>query len=90
MAGPLIKPPTRPLTKPLKRRSPLPPGARQLAPLLLDRLGQNLSIRLICHDCSATTDLPRLICQDRAICKARQPACPTCPLADLCPSHPGS
>jgi hypothetical protein len=25
---------------PLKRRSPLPPGARQRPPLLLDRLGQ--------------------------------------------------
>jgi len=57
MAGPLIKPlpkplpkpPTKPLIKPLKRRSPLPPRARQRAPLLLDRLGQNLSIRLICH-----------------------------------------
>jgi len=32
----------------------------------------------------------RLIFHGRAICKARQPACPTCPLADLCPSHPGS
>jgi len=54
MAGPLIKPLikqlTKQLTKQLKRRSPLPPGARQRAPLLLDRLGQNLSIRLICHD----------------------------------------
>ena len=54
MAGPLIKPLTKPLikapTKPLKRRSPLPPGARQRAPLLLDRLGQNLSVRLICYD----------------------------------------
>jgi len=52
MAGPLIKPLikqlTKQLTKQLKRRSPLPPGARQRAPLLLDRLGQNLSIRLIC------------------------------------------
>jgi len=46
MAGPL----TKPLTKPLKRRSPLPPGARQQCPLVLDRLGQNRSIRLVFHD----------------------------------------
>ncbi len=47
MAGPLTK---RLLTKPLKRRSPLPAEAWQRCPLLLDRLGQNLSIRLVFHD----------------------------------------
>jgi endonuclease-3 len=31
----------------------------------------------------------RLHLHGRAICQARQPACPTCPLADLCSSHPG-
>jgi endonuclease-3 len=36
---------------------------------------QNLSIRLIFHG--------------RAVCTARKPRCPACPIADLCPSHPG-
>jgi endonuclease-3 len=27
-----------------------------------------------------------LIDHGRAICKARKPACPVCPVADLCPS----
>jgi endonuclease-3 len=31
----------------------------------------------------------RLLFHGRVICQARQPACPTCPLADLCSSHPG-
>ncbi len=35
---------------------------------------QNLSIRLIFHG--------------RAVCTARKPHCPACPIADLCPSHP--
>jgi len=35
---------------------------------------QNLSIRLIFHG--------------RAVCTARKPQCPACPIADLCPSHP--
>jgi endonuclease-3 len=35
---------------------------------------ENLSIRLIFHG--------------RAVCTARKPACGTCPIADLCPSHP--
>ncbi|CAK6699581.1 endonuclease III [Synechococcus sp. CBW1107] len=35
---------------------------------------QNLSIRLIFHG--------------RAVCTARNPLCQTCPIADLCPSHP--
>lgn len=35
---------------------------------------QNLSIRLIFHG--------------RAVCTARKPACPDCPIADLCPSRP--
>ncbi|MCU0528709.1 MAG: endonuclease III [Cyanobium sp. Prado107] len=35
---------------------------------------QNLSIRLIFHG--------------RAVCTARKPQCPDCPIADLCPSHP--
>lgn len=30
----------------------------------------------------------RLIYFGRAVCKARNPACPTCPLRDLCPSAP--
>ena len=36
---------------------------------------QTLSIRLIFHG--------------RAVCTARKPLCPSCPIADLCPSHPG-
>jgi len=36
---------------------------------------QTLSIRLIFHG--------------RAVCTARKPQCPSCPIADLCPSHPG-
>jgi endonuclease III len=35
---------------------------------------ENLSIRLIFHG--------------RAVCTARKPACGTCPIAHLCPSHP--
>ncbi|MCP9926326.1 endonuclease III [Cyanobium sp. CH-040] len=35
---------------------------------------QNLSIRLIFHG--------------RAVCTARKPQCPACPIAHLCPSHP--
>jgi len=36
---------------------------------------ENLAIRLIFHG--------------RAICSARKPDCPHCPIGDLCPSHPG-
>jgi endonuclease-3 len=36
---------------------------------------QNLSIRLIFHG--------------RAVCTARKPRCLECPIAELCPSHPG-
>ncbi|MEI6030758.1 MAG: endonuclease III [Synechococcaceae cyanobacterium ELA739] len=36
---------------------------------------QNLSIRLIFHG--------------RAVCTARKPRCMECPIAELCPSHPG-
>ena len=36
---------------------------------------QNLSIRLIFHG--------------RAVCTARNPRCLECPIAELCPSHPG-
>ena len=36
---------------------------------------QTLSIRLIFHG--------------RAICTARKPRCLDCPIAELCPSHPG-
>jgi endonuclease III len=35
---------------------------------------ENLSIRLIFHG--------------RAVCRARNPGCGSCPMADLCPSHP--
>lgn len=37
---------------------------------------ENLSIRLIFHG--------------RAVCTARNPKCVTCPIAELCPSHPDS
>ncbi len=51
---------------------------RRIEPELMKLLPQpeweNFSIRLIFHG--------------RAVCNARKPLCPDCPLADLCPSHP--
>ena len=50
---------------------------RQIEPDLMKLVPQadwqNLSIRLIFHG--------------RAVCTARSPKCPSCPIADLCPSH---
>ncbi|MFN7873315.1 MAG: hypothetical protein ACK5QQ_14140 [Cyanobacteriota bacterium] len=57
----------------------IPADPRRIKPDLIGLVPQqereNLSIRLLFHG--------------RAICQTRQPACPTCPLAVLCSSHPG-
>ena len=46
-----------------------------LMPLVPQAEWENLAIRLIFHG--------------RAVCTARKPDCPHCPIADLCPSRPG-